>query len=165
MTEKIVLSLGSNVGDRKNNIVQAVELMKKKGFDPKAVSSLYETEPVGYSDQDMFNNIAVSGSFTGEPEQLLDLIKEVETDMGREKTFKNGPRNIDIDIILFGERKVCKKRLNIPHRSFKKRRFVLEPLNEIGKDIYDPDTGKKISRLIFECEDTSYIKKLGKISI
>ncbi len=163
MKEKIVISLGSNSGDREQNIMSAISNLISKGFVPEKISSLYETEPVGFKDQNDFINAVITGHFKGDPEKLLSTIKKVETDMGRVKSFRNGPRNIDIDIILYGDRKVFKKELTIPHKSYRERKFVLEPLNEIEKDIADPETGKKISKMVSECRDVSYIKKFGKI--
>jgi len=161
MNEKIILSLGSNVGDRKENINAALSELMSSGFDADSVSSYYETEPVGFKEQDDFINIAVSGAFEGEPEKLIGMIRTIESDLGRVREMKYGPRTIDIDIILFGERKIGSVDLTIPHPEFRNRRFVLVPVCEIEPDAQDPVTGRTVSFLLSECADTSNVSKMS----
>ncbi|MFA6653661.1 MAG: 2-amino-4-hydroxy-6-hydroxymethyldihydropteridine diphosphokinase [Candidatus Delongbacteria bacterium] len=161
MNEKIILSLGSNVGDRKENINAALSGLMSSGFDADSVSSYYETEPVGLKEQDDFVNIAVSGTFKGDPEQLIGVIGTIESDLGRVREIKYGPRTIDIDIILFGERKIDTEDLKIPHTEFRNRKFVLVPVCEIEPDAQDPVTGKTVSVLLSECADSSKVSKMS----
>ncbi|MDD3044867.1 MAG: 2-amino-4-hydroxy-6-hydroxymethyldihydropteridine diphosphokinase [Candidatus Delongbacteria bacterium] len=161
MNEKIILSLGSNVGDRKENINAALSGLMSSGFDADSVSSYYETEPVGLKEQDDFVNIAVSGTFEGDPEQLIGVIGTIESDLGRVREIKYGPRTIDIDIILFGERKIDTEDLKIPHTEFRNRKFVLVPVCEIEPDAQDPVTGKTVSVLLSECADSSKVSKMS----
>ncbi len=161
MNEKIILSLGSNVGDGKENINAALSGLMMSGFDADSVSSYYKTEPVGLKEQDDFVNIAVSGTFEGGHEQLLGIIRTIENDLGRIRVEKYGPRTIDIDIILFGDRKIESEELIIPHPEFRKRKFVLVPVCEIEPEASDPVTGKTVSDLLSECADTSSVSKMS----
>ena len=160
MREKVILSLGSNVGDGKVNIGRALSALEENGFIAQKISSFYETEPVGFKDQNDFINAAISGSFEGEPEELLEVISEVESTLGRIRVLKYGPRTIDIDIILFGSGKVVSEKLTVPHPEFRKRRFVLEPAAEIEPEMKDPVTGKSLKELLEECTDSSEVKKV-----
>ena len=121
------LSLGSNVGDRAANLKTA--LMRLKAFgNLAAVSSFYETEPVELVAQPWFLNCAVKLDTEKMPRQLLAGVLDLEREMGRRRTQKKGPRNIDIDILLFGNSIVKARGLTIPHPALHERRFVLEPL-------------------------------------
>jgi len=159
MGEKVILSLGSNDGDVMGNIKKALSELDESGFKTEKVSSYYVTEPVGFKDQDEFINIAVSGSFEGEPEEFLEVIRNVESTLGRIRKVRYGPRTIDIDIILFGSRIVESEKLSIPHPEFRKRKFVLEPAAEIEPVAIDPVSGKSIKDLFAECTDSSEVKK------
>ena len=153
MGEKIILSLGSNVGNRQTNLDNAIESLKDRGFEIDKISSVYETEPVGFKDQDSFYNLAVSGYFHGEPEELLKTINGIEADLGRKRILKYGPRTIDIDIIMFGKRQVHSDKLTIPHPEYKNRKFVLIPAAEI-----EPE---KFSDVLAKCEDASSVRKIS----
>jgi len=152
MGEKIILSLGSNVGNRSENLKHALESLARDGFEIDKASSVYETEPVGYKEQSSFYNMAVSGTFGREPEELLEIIHGIEKELGRERVLKYGPRTIDIDIILFGDRSVRTSGLIIPHPEYKNRKFVLVPAAEIEPVIF-ADVLKK-------CSDSSEVKKV-----
>lgn len=132
--EKIYLSLGSNLGDREANLVEAVRLLGEKVV-VKTVSSIYETEPWGFKDQDPFLNLALEGETDLSPLDLLDFTQGVEKAMKRVKTIVYGPRIIDVDILLYGDVKMREDRLTIPHPKMKERAFVLIPLQEIAKDL------------------------------
>lgn len=152
MGEKIILSLGSNVGNRSENLKRALENLERNGFEIDKASAVYETEPVGYKEQNSFYNMAVSGTFGREPEELLKIIHGIEKELGRERVLKYGPRTIDIDIILFGDRSVGTSGLIIPHPEYKNRRFVLVPAAEI-----EPD---KFEKVLKQCSDHSEVKKV-----
>lgn len=142
----VYLSLGSNLGDRKENLEKALELLSHR-LRVKSISSLYETEPVGNQMQPKFLNIAVKAETTLEPAGLLLLLKGIERKMGRLPGPKNSPRTIDIDIILFDKSIVKTPNLTIPHPRFSERAFVLVPLQEIEPDAIDPVSRKSISQL------------------
>ena len=145
----IILSLGSNIGDRKSNLNAAlVELAKL--VEIKGVSSIYESEPLLMTDQSSFYNIAIEIKYSKTPKNLLDEIKKIEINLGRKKTVRYGPRIIDIDIIFFDGKNISTEMLTIPHYGWKNRLFVIEPICEIVEefhisefDIYDQKVVKK----------------------
>lgn len=148
MSEKIFLSLGSNIGDREENINLALSFLESSGFvHIKKISSFYETSPVGPK-QDNFYNIAVKAYTELGAEDLLLLIKQCEKILGRRKTQKWGPRIIDIDILLYGNRKITLKNLQIPHKELKNRLFALMPLNEIDPFLRHPVLNRKINKIL-----------------
>jgi len=142
----VYLGLGSNVGDRKQQMVDALRLLSPEA-KVEAVSSLYETEPVGPVEQDDFYNAACRVSTPLSPQDLLTHIKHVERDAGRTKRQPWGPREIDIDILLYGEEQVREATLQVPHSELTRRAFALVPLSEIAPDAVHPDTGESIATL------------------
>ena len=140
------LSLGSNVGDLEANLKDAIHRLKILG-EVVAVSSFYETEPVELTAQPWFLNCAVKLNTEKMPRQLLAGILDVEREMGRRRSQAKGPRNIDIDILLFGSSIVETKGLTIPHPALHQRRFVLEPLAEIAPEVRHPVFKKTIREL------------------
>jgi len=135
------LGLGSNVGERERNLARALELLAEHGVGVEAVSSLYETEPVGeFLDQPDFLNAAARIRTDLEPLALLDVCKVVEVQLGR--VFggpRHGPRPIDVDVLLLGDLELEHERLTLPHAEVTSRRFVLEPLLELDPDLALPD--------------------------
>lgn len=140
------LSLGSNLGDRAGNLRTAIEHLGKLGT-VVAVSSFYETEPVEVTDQPWFLNCAVALATEKMPRELLGGILDIEREMGRRRIQKKGPRNIDLDILLFGDSVIESEGLTIPHPAMLERRFVLEPLAEIAPDVRHPVINKTIREL------------------
>lgn len=126
-----VIALGSNVGDTLANLKEAVARLEENGCNILAVSHLYQTEPWGYANQDDFLNGAILIETDRDPSALLDLTQSIEKGMGREKLFRNGPRNIDLDILLYEGETVTSERLTIPHPRIAQRMFVLRPLMDI----------------------------------
>jgi 2-amino-4-hydroxy-6-hydroxymethyldihydropteridine diphosphokinase len=163
MNGKIILSLGSNMGDRKKYIKTAVKSLKEKGFGIEKISSFYETEPVNFKDQDNFINIAVSGRFNGEPGNLLSVINGIEDSLDRVRVLKYGPRTIDIDIILAGENVIKNRDITVPHPEYRKRKFVLVPVCEIEPGLKDPVTKKSMTTVLSECSDESEVRIEGKM--
>lgn len=148
------IGLGSNVGDKKANCRKALELLAGAGRVTK-VSSFYCTEPVGYREQEDFIN-AVAEIETGlSPQELLALCRQIEEDLGRAREVRWGPRTIDLDILLYGDRSVHDHDpdLTIPHPLMTERRFVLAPLAEIAPLALHPVSGKTAERLLHELKN------------
>lgn len=127
------LGVGSNIGDRAENIKIAIGILKKtSGIKVKKVSKIYQTNPKGGPPQKRFLNGAIKIDTTLTPVKLLKKLKQIEKDLGRKKTIRFGPRIIDLDILLYADKKVNRKDLIIPHPRMHKRQFVLKPLKEIS---------------------------------
>jgi 2-amino-4-hydroxy-6-hydroxymethyldihydropteridine diphosphokinase len=141
------LSLGANQGDRRANLESAIEQLRKLG-DVAAISSFYETEPVIVTRQDWFLNCAVAIETEEMPRQFLAHILAIEKAMGRRRTRDKGPRNIDIDIVLFGNAVVKTAGLTIPHPAMHERRFVLAPLAEIAPEARHPVLKRSVRELL-----------------
>lgn len=137
MDKVTYLSLGSNIGDRAANLNAAIRQLGELG-EVLAVSSFYETEPVGPVSQSWFLNCAVKMTTAKMPRQFLHAILGLERRMGRRRTQNKGPRTIDIDILLFGDSVIETRELTIPHPAMHERRFVLEPLAEIAPEVRHP---------------------------
>lgn len=138
--ENAFLGLGSNLGDRQAYLDAACqELSAHQSARIIQSSSLYETEPVGYLDQGWFLNQVVEIETTLEPDELLHFIQDIENKLGRKRLIHWGPRVIDIDILLYGDRIIKAPHLTVPHPSMYERCFVLMPLREIAADLIHPD--------------------------
>ena len=140
------LSLGSNVGDRDSQLRDAQARLGAEGRIIGA-SSLYETEPVEFTDQPWFLNCAVALETSATPQRLIEAILGIEKEMGRQRLQNKGPRTIDIDILLFGDTILDSPKLTIPHPAMHHRRFVLEPLAEIAPEVLHPVLKKTIREL------------------
>ncbi len=140
------LSLGSNVGDREENLRNAIALLREHG-QVEAVSSFYQTEPVEVLDQPWFINCAVRLVTEESPQQLLANVLSIEQTLGRVRTRDKGPRTIDIDILLFGDLVLNEPKLKVPHPGLTQRAFVLEPLSEIAPDVHVPVSGRTVREL------------------
>ncbi|MBA4383536.1 MAG: 2-amino-4-hydroxy-6-hydroxymethyldihydropteridine diphosphokinase [Anaerolinea sp.] len=140
----VTLALGSNLGDRCANLHQAVKELSKQVTINKT-SSIYETPPWGFIEQPVFLNQVIRGKTTLNPHELLTFIKGIEQEMGRIKNFINGPRLIDIDILLFGSQIITTADLVIPHPRMLERGFVLLPLAEIEPDLIITGTKNTVS--------------------
>ena len=137
--KKVYLSLGSNLGDRAQNLERALAALERENIRVKRRSSIYETEPRDVVAQPWFLNMVVECEAECFPLQLLAVAQRIEREMGRIRrgTAPRGPRLIDIDILLFGTVKMKTERLEVPHPRMLERRFVLEPLVEIAPDLRD----------------------------
>lgn len=158
----IYLALGSNLGDRVGNLKSAVERLSQK-VNMKKVSSVYETEPVYYKEQPLYLNAVLSAVTELEPSELLHFVKGIESDLGRQPSFRNAPRLIDVDILFYGSKVVQTEELTIPHPRIAERAFVLVPLAEIAPKLVHPVTHNKVSRLLAEVEGVDGVKKFGKL--
>jgi len=143
------LGLGSNLGDRESNLKSAVEMLRVSGgILAVRASSFYETEPVGYVDQPGFLNAAAEVETTLSPEELLRLCHDIEDRLGRVRTIRWGPRTIDLDILLYGDRVIDTEDLTVPHPLMHEREFVLRPLSEIAPGLPHPRLGKTVGELL-----------------
>jgi len=158
------LGLGSNLGDRAANLLRAVAALVNGGLQLVAASSIYETDPVDYLDQPKFLNQVIAVTAPGlDPYALLKFCLETETELGRQRTIPRGARNIDIDLLLFGDfildGEFAGVNLILPHPRLHLRRFVLEPLAEIAPQAVHPLLGQSIERLLQAVADDASVHK------
>jgi len=139
-------------------------LAAEEGVELKAWSHCYETEPIGFTEQPAFLNMAVEIETAMSPLELLNAVKAIETSVGRQKSDRWGPREIDIDIILWGDTQYASDRLTLPHKEFRQRAFVLAPMAEIAPEAVDPVTGETIAALAKRPEVRGWIEKREKIA-
>lgn len=141
----VFLGLGSNVGDRENQLKEAIRLLyEQSGIKVVKVSSFYETEPVGYVDQPDFLNLCVEIQTELSPKAVLERGLAIEQQLHRVRKERWGPRTLDIDILLYGDQIIEEQDLTIPHPRMTERAFVLIPLQEIAPNKVEPRTQTKI---------------------
>ena len=146
-THIVYLALGSNLGDRRGNLAAALQQLREVVTIEK-VSSVYETEPIGYLEQPRFFNIACCGKTWLSAQDLLHSIQAMEVALGRQPTFRNGPRPIDIDILLYDDLSIHDDHLTIPHPRMAERSFVLAPLTEISPNVVHPGNEQTAQELL-----------------
>ncbi len=152
------LGIGSNLGNREDNLSQALALLAGK-VSVKSVSSIYETEPVGYEEQPLFLNVVCRIATVLSPEELLGFAKEIEAGIGRVASFVNAPRPIDIDILVYGNVIIETRELTVPHPRLKDRAFVLVPLAEVAPDLIVPGLRKSVARLSTDVDGLEGVRK------
>ena len=153
---KVFLSLGSNLGDREQSLERAIECLQVRDENQILhLSSLYETEPVDCLTGGWFLNQVIQLVTLFSPKQLLDQLQALERRLGRVKQEINGPREIDIDILFFGDEIIAEPHLQIPHPRLHERRFVLEPLNELNPQIWHPLYNKTVQTLLTEAPEAT----------
>lgn len=155
------LSLGSNVGDREHNLQNAIARLGSLG-EVKSVSSLYETEPIEFTQQANFLNCAVALETSLSAHELMSRLLHIERELGRQRVQKKGPRTIDIDILLFGDLVAESPELTVPHPAMAQRRFVLAPLTEIAPGVIHPVIKKTAGQMLAELPVGQKVSKFCK---
>ncbi len=159
---RVILSLGSNLGNKKKILKSAVSHISMYVGKVERVSNIYESEPWGFSDSRNFYNIAISIYTDLKPIEILKKIQLIEKMHKRKKSFYGyQARTLDIDIIFYGNSIIHKPELNIPHTHAHERKFVLLPIIDIDKNIKHPEFGKSVIELFKNCSDNSYITVLN----
>jgi 2-amino-4-hydroxy-6-hydroxymethyldihydropteridine diphosphokinase len=153
----VYLALGSNLGDRLANLQAGLEALSSRVVT-RATSPVYETPPWGYLDQPPFLNQVVLGETELKPVELLAFLKHVEVKQGRRRTFKNGPRKIDLDILFYDDLVMQVPSLTIPHPRMIGRAFVLIPLADIAPDLVHPVLLRKVKDLAAEVDATGVVR-------
>ncbi len=162
MEQRWVIGFGSNLGDRRGNLDRAAAALEEAGVRLGRRSSLYRTEAVDYNDQPEFINAVAEAVTEREPADLLALLKEIERRQGREpEGMRFGPRVIDLDILLAGDRVVDIPGLVIPHPRLHRRRFALVPLAEIWPGWRHPGLGRTAAELLAELDDPAEVTRVG----
>ena len=153
----VYIGIGSNLGNKENNIKKAVKLMKEK-CDVLKVSSIYKTEPVGYKNQDWFLNCVVKVKTDLTPQQFLIFSRSIEKKLKRTRKIKNYSRTIDLDILFYGKKIIKNKNLIVPHPRMHKRLFVLVPMSEIAPNLSHPKLKKRMKELLITFKDNHAVE-------
>ena len=155
------IGIGSNVGDKLHHCERAIsEILRFDGHKLLAKSSLFKTQPIGYTSQDWFVNGVIKIETDLEALELLRTLKAIESQAGRIETFRWGPRTIDLDILLFDDVQICTKELQIPHPLIQNRQFVLIPLIEIDRNLIHPVLKKTMQELLNNFKENQGVEKL-----
>jgi 2-amino-4-hydroxy-6-hydroxymethyldihydropteridine diphosphokinase len=142
------LALGSNLGDREENLKQAILLLKGPTIEILRASSIFETAPMLLEDQPWFLNQVIEAKTSLFPRQLLHAAQDVERQLGRKRTIANGPRSIDVDLLFYGRTIMVSEELTLPHPHMAERRFVLEPLAQLAPQMRHPVSKRTITELL-----------------
>ncbi|MGZ9467638.1 2-amino-4-hydroxy-6-hydroxymethyldihydropteridine diphosphokinase [Staphylococcus epidermidis] len=146
---KVYLGLGSNIGNRELQLNEAIKILHAyQGIQVTQVSHIYETEPVGYTNQPKFLNLCIEIETELNPQSLLKCCLATEQQLHRKREIRWGPRTLDVDILLFGDQIIEQDNLSVPHPRMKERSFVLIPLNDIATNQIEPISNKSIGQLV-----------------
>jgi 2-amino-4-hydroxy-6-hydroxymethyldihydropteridine diphosphokinase len=145
---RVFLGIGSNLGEGPRQLAQVLGLLRREGVEPVQHSALYRTAPVGWTGQPWFTNAVVAAETGHSPEELLEACQRVEATLGRRRTFRFGPRQVDVDILFYGDRRCSLSELEIPHPRLQERGFVLVPLAEIAPELEDPVSHLRVRDLL-----------------
>jgi len=156
----VYLSLGSNEGDRLDNLRRACAALEARDIRLRRASSVYETEPVDMREQTWFLNCVIEVETSLPPLRLLYEIEQIEGELGRKRSLPKGPRTIDLDILLYGNSVIREESLVVPHPKLHKRRFVLVPLREIAPSLKLPLFDRTPEQLVPELRDSSDVVRL-----
>ena len=157
----VYLSLGSNLGDREKNLRGAIAALPEAGVRLTRESSLYETEPVDFTDQPWFLNCVVEAETQLPALALLRALRGIESRLGSKKEFAKGPRLLDIDILVYGDATIDTPELQVPHPRMTQRRFVLVPLAELAPGLRHPSWNATAADMLARLEDQSKVRQLG----
>jgi 2-amino-4-hydroxy-6-hydroxymethyldihydropteridine diphosphokinase len=160
----VYIALGTNIGEREENLRAALQHLPEVGVHVRRVSSVYETEPLDYLDQDWFLNAVLEGATELDALDLLRALRVIESQMGSRKTIPKGPRLIDLDILLYGNETLDTPELQVPHPRMLERRFVLVPLAEIAPTLRHPSWPSGVAHLLAGSRDRSAVKKVHDAS-
>lgn len=158
---EIYLALGTNMGNRKMNLKQAIILLSEK-VNIEKISAIYESDPVGYTEQPLFLNLVLRGGTSLKPKDLLKFAKQIESELGRKPSFPNAPRPIDIDILFYDNKAMNSAELTIPHPAITVRSFVLVPLSEISPDLIHPGNKRSIKHLVKDLGEIKGLHRWGE---
>ncbi|NCU17724.1 2-amino-4-hydroxy-6-hydroxymethyldihydropteridine diphosphokinase [Pallidibacillus pasinlerensis] len=154
MVNRAFLSIGSNIGKRERYLYEAIQSLEKHSIKVNNFSSIFETDPVGFTEQDLFLNMVIEIETEKNPHELLEICLDIEQQLDRKRIIHWGPRTIDLDIILFNEDIIHTKDLIIPHPRMHERAFVLVPLAEINGEIVIPNINRTVDILLHQINKT-----------
>jgi len=160
----VYIGMGSNLGDRTAWLSAGVRGLRDHQLPILAISAVWESEPMGTDRPEWFHNLVLQAQVDRDPRELLDLISGLERKHGRIRREPNGPRTLDIDLLIAGDSKVAEPDLTLPHPRMWGRRFVLEPLAEIAPDLVNPDSGRTVAEECRRIRDSAVVHRLGALA-
>ncbi len=159
MSNKAYISLGSNIGEREENLLAAINhLHTHTNIEVENISSIYETDPVGYEEQDQFLNMVIEVKTSLSQFELLEICQNIEKNLGRKRDIRWGPRTIDLDILLFNHENINSEQLTVPHPRMHERAFVIIPLLEIDSGIKLPTMEIPLQAVLEERSDREGVR-------
>jgi 2-amino-4-hydroxy-6-hydroxymethyldihydropteridine diphosphokinase len=157
------VALGSNLGDRRAHLRAGVGGLRRRGLPPRALSSVWETEPVDSPEPLWFLNMVAEVETDLPPARVLDLLLEVEREVGRVRTVRNAPRSLDLDLLMVGDLRISEDGLVLPHPRMWTRRFVLAPLHELAPELADPASGRTVAEALAALPPAPAARNVGRL--